>query len=74
MKIGDLVRVKACPKTGWADFDCVCFFCTGKSNRIGFVLAPASHNRWIVMFDCGEARLDDFDEARGDVEVINECR
>ena len=72
MKVGDLVRVKACPDHGWPDFKCECFFCTGKSNRIGFVLAPAVRNSWSVMFDCGEWRLDEFDEARGDVVVINE--
>jgi len=74
MKLGDLVRVKECAEPGWADFKCECFFCSGKSNRVGFVLSPAPRNSWLVMFDCGQWRLDDFDEARGDVEVINETR
>ena len=76
MKIGDLVKVKACPSNG-AGFDpwkCECFFCSGKSNRIGVVLGPAPRNSWHVMFDCGEWRLDEFDKARGDVEVISESR
>ena len=73
MKIGDLVKVKECGdnlKQG-IDWDCSCFFCSGKSNRIGVVLGPAPRNSWSVMFDCGEWRLDDFEEARGDVRVIN---
>lgn len=75
MNIGDLVKVKECKQ-----FDvlhplhsvCQCFFCTSGSNRIGVVTGPASRNQWHVMFDTGIQRLDDFDVARGDVEVINE--
>ena len=78
MKIGDLIKVKEC-----AQFDdalhplyeaCECFFCAGKSNRVGLVLGPAPRNSWQVMFDCGSWRLDDFDVVNGDVEVINESR
>ncbi len=75
MKIGDLVKVKDCGRSDdqdFLDFACECFFCNGDSNRIGVVLGPAPRNSWHVMFDCGEWRLDDFDVARGDVEVINE--
>jgi hypothetical protein len=75
MKIGDLVKVRECK-----EFDilhpmhkvCNCFFCTGKSNRIGFVTGVASRNSWHVMFDCGAWRLDEFDEANGEVKVISE--
>jgi hypothetical protein len=77
MKVGDLVKVKEC-----IQFDvlhplykvCQCFFCGGKSNRVGVVLGPAPRNSWHVMFDCGAWRLDAFDEANGDVEVISESR
>ncbi len=73
MKIGDLVKVKDC-KSQLPDhmgpWECDCFFCSGNSNRIGVVLGPAPRNSWAVMFDCGEWRLDDFEEARGEVKVI----
>ena len=74
MKIGDLVKVVDCAGDAWGDFPCECFFCAGKSNRIGVVLGPAPRNSWAVMFDCGEWRLDDFEEARGEVKVISESR
>ena len=71
MKVGDLVKVKDCASLN-PDIHCTCFFCHGNSNRIGVVLGPASRNKWAVMFDCGEWRLDDFEEARGEVKVISE--
>ena len=72
MKVGDLIKVRTCvPQEGILDFPCECFFCAGESNRVGLVLTVAPRNSWRVMFDCGEWRLDAFDEARGDVEVIN---
>ena len=73
MKIGDLVKVKACaPAINELDFPCECFFCSGMSNRVGLIMSPAPMNSWVVMFDCGEWRLDKFDFARGDAEVISE--
>ena len=73
IKIGDLVQVSPCQSGGFLpDFPCECFFCTGKSNRIGVILGPAARNSWAVMFDCGVWRLDMFDFARGDAWVINE--
>jgi hypothetical protein len=80
MKVGDLVKVKDCEQPtefqmrSGLDLACECFFCCGNSNRIGFVLGPAPQNSWAVMFDCGEWRLDDFEEARGEVKVISESR
>ena len=75
MKIGDLVQVKDCPApTVTWPHGCDCFFCAGNSNRIGIVLGPAPRKSWHVMFDCGEWRLDDFEEDRGEVEVISEDR
>ena len=80
MKIGDLVKVKDCPDYGKDSkyaalgYDCDCFFCASGSNRVGLVTSPASRGRWDVMFDSGMWRLDEFDEARGDVEVISENR
>ena len=77
MKIGDLVRVQSCDSFSESHplySVCDCFFCSGKSNRIGVVLAPAPRNSWHVMFDCGEWRVDEFDEAQGSVKVINEAK
>ena len=76
MKIGDLVKVKDCQQPtefqlrSGLDFTCDCFFCRGKSNRVGMVLSVAPRDSYHVMFDCGQWRLDTFDEARGDVKVI----
>jgi hypothetical protein len=50
MKIGDLVRVEKCSSI----VHCSCFFCSGKSNCVGIVLAPAELDMWHVMFDVGE--------------------
>ncbi len=78
MKVGDLVKVKDCEHLYDVSHPfyeaCECFFCSGNSNRIGVILGPAPRNSWAVMFDCGEWRLDEFDHARGDVEVISESR
>lgn len=76
MKIGDLVRVKNCPTAaeGYDNLRCQCFFCASDSNRIGVVTGPAPRNQWHVMFDTGAWRLDDFDIANGDAEVISESR
>ena len=76
MKVGDLVRVKGCPPfiEGLNHLKCHCFFCTGSSNRVGFIIGPGPRNSWLVMFDCGEWRLDAFDVARGEVEVISESQ
>jgi len=74
MKIGDLVKVKDCVDLEMIGHCCDCFFCATKSNRIGFVAAVAPRNAFQVMFDTGMWRLDQFDVARGDVEVIRESR
>ncbi len=74
MKTGDLIKVKECGNVNDLDWGCSCFFCSGKSNRIGVVTGPAPRNSWHVMFDCGSWRLDAFDEANGDVVVISESR
>jgi hypothetical protein len=79
MKVGDIVKVADCVIDSPLDFaftgpGCGCFFCNSGSNRVGVVLTIAPHNAWCVMFDCGEWELHDFDEARGDVEVISEAR
>ena len=76
MKIGDMVRVKECPNYGddsrWLPdgASCDCFFCKTGSNRIGVITGVAPRNAFHVMFDTGMWRLDEFDEARGDVKVI----
>ena len=74
MKIGDLVKVKECKELDVLHplyEACQCFFCASKSNRFGVVSSPAPRNQWHVMFDTGMWRLDDFDVANGDVEVIS---
>mgnify|MGYP003124427248 CR=1 FL=1 len=75
MQIGDLVKVKECEALDVLHplyEACQCFFCAGGSSRYGVVLGPAPRNSWAVMFDCGEWRLDDFEEARGDVKVVSQ--
>ena len=75
MKIGDLVKVKECKQLDVLHplYEvCQCFFCSTKSNRIGFVASLATRNAFHVMFDTGMWRLDNFDEANGDVKVISE--
>jgi len=74
MKVGDLVQMKPCPSPPWSDYSCECFFCSSDSNRVGLVVGPAQNNSWRVMFDCGEWRVDNFDEAQGSVKVINKNR
>ena len=77
MKLGDLIRVKNCsdfPEEHPFYNSCECFFCSTKSNRIGFVTSLATRNAFHVMFDTGMWRLDNFDEAQGKVEVLNESR
>lgn len=76
MKVGDLVKIKACPSEaeGFGHLKCQCFFCSGKSNRVGIILGPGPRDSWHTMFDCGTWRIDRFDIANGDVEVISESR
>jgi len=72
VKIGDLVEVKGCPPfVEIPTKKCGCFFCTGKSNRIGYVISVAPRDGFQVMFDCGAFQLDAIDEAVGGVEVID---
>ena len=77
MKIGDLVKMKPCKELDILHplyKPCKCWFCSGNSNRIGLVTGLAARNSWRVMFDCGEWRVDDFEEARGEIKVISEYR
>jgi len=66
VEIGDLVQVKKCTDIIECR-NCGCFFCYYDSSCVGLVMGPATFNRWVVLFDCGEWELAD-DEA----EVINE--
>jgi hypothetical protein len=68
MKIGDLIKVEACP-TDRTGIGCSCFFCKNSSNGIGVVLGPSELNMWFVMFDAGEWELYEHE-----AEVISECR
>ena len=61
--IGDLVSVDRCIGS---IAECGCFFCSGASNCIGFVLGPAELNMWHVMFDIGEWKCYDHE-----LELIN---
>jgi len=79
MKVGDLVKVKDCSERdevmirSGLDFECSCVFCNYNSTRIGVVVAttPLTYDQWVVMFDFGEWKLDMFDLAQGEVEVIS---
>ncbi|MAG27682.1 hypothetical protein CMI47_19295 [Candidatus Pacearchaeota archaeon] len=68
MKVGDLVKVRDCEHIEM--FDCSCVLCCHRSSRIGLIVSQAPMNSFAVQFDFGEWRLDKFDFARGDVEVI----
>ena len=79
MEIGDMVKVRECKTAEGENWTppiaaCACFFCTTGSNRIGVVITVAPRNAYHVMFDTGMWRLDMFDEAKGDVEVIRAAR
>ena len=61
MKVGDLVRIPTCTNAKGEDpgQPCTCFFCWGKSSRIGVVtdvevpvVAPYSR-KYRVIFDIG---------------------
>ena len=61
MKVGDLVRIPACTNARGKEpgQPCTCFFCCGKSSRIGVVtdveapmIAPYSR-KYRAMFDIG---------------------
>ena len=71
MKVGDLVRVEACPGIRDGFILCECFFCNHDSNRIGVVIEDtgASDPYWLVQFDCGA-----WHATRDEVEVISENR
>jgi hypothetical protein len=75
MKVGDLLKVRACFE---GEFHCDCFFCAHNSNRIGLVLARTeggpTTTAWNVLFDCGEWEVFDSDFKHGSVEVISEHR
>ena len=72
MKPGDLVRRKDCQGYNVGSFNCECWVCSKQSSRVGIITGPGPRNSWLVMFDCGEWRIYDFEEARGSIEVINE--
>tara|TARA_B100001971_G_C17790313_1_gene334181 strand:+ start:84 stop:296 length:213 start_codon:yes stop_codon:yes gene_type:complete len=67
MQVGDIVKVKDCVKP-----DCVCFFCCGNSNRVGFISTVLPQGGYATIFDIGEWDLFDFDEEKGRIEVLNE--
>ena len=71
MELGDLIKVKDCSnRAAVGVWQCDCFFCAGKSNRVGLITGIADNNSFRAMFDCGEWQIYDFEEARGSVEVI----
>ena len=78
MKTGDLIKVRSC---FGGQFDCDCFFCSHKSNRIGIVMGRCDLEDpddgftlgWDVLFDCGSWEIFLSDIKSGDVEVISEA-
>ena len=54
MKVGDLVRIPTCTnaKGEVPGHPCTCFFCWGKSNRIGIV-TKIDHRGHTALFDIG---------------------
>lgn len=80
MNPGDLIQMDICglESTRGVDWDCDCFFCVTRSNRVGLVITPLPAQRgwdcWEVAFDTGtqtiSKRAFDSQQAR----VISESR
>ena len=78
MTIGDLIKINPCPEKyvnipfeGESLLKCLCFFCSSRSNRVGIVLSPGTHDSWHAMFDCGEATIRKEDIQNGLVKIIS---
>jgi len=72
--IGDLVKVKECDMiaTQGVDWSCDCFFCRGRSNRVGLIIGPMPNASYEVAFDVGTLQIYDHEFCSGHVEVISE--
>ena len=80
IKIGDLVKIKDCPRPiqhPQGEIPCLCAFCAYGSNRIGVVVERITAQedphlaRWVVNFDFGEWNVSSLDITSGEVEVIS---
>ena len=79
MKVGDLVKVRACSEEKEA---CECFFCYHGSNRMGLVIADEGMSAdeegyrcgWWILFDCGEWEVFPSDLRNGNIEVMSGTR
>jgi len=59
MKIGDLIKVAFCPPPESSFYNCGCFFCSNKSNRMGIIKKiqqseTSAAKAYTVQFDIGE--------------------
>ena len=73
--IGDLIKVRSCKdldNDGFPDCECDCFFCRGRSNRIGLILGPLPNDSYEVAFDAGVLQIYDHEFGSGQVVVISE--
>jgi len=83
MKVGDLVRIPVCTNARGEEpgQPCTCFFCCGKSSRIGVVTdvevpgVPPYAPRYRAMFDVGPWTFNEREiQDPTLIEVINESR
>jgi hypothetical protein len=74
MKVGDLIEVTKCPINEDPRFECICFFCTNNSSRVGVVIEKLNHRShvWRAMFDFGTWDVSRHNLFEGHVEVISE--
>ena len=81
MKVGDLVRIPTCTNAKGEEpgQSCTCFFCCGKSSRIGLVtdvhkpMIPQDALKYRVIFDIGPWSFSERETQDPTlIEVINE--
>ena len=78
MKVGDLVKMPDCPTR---ETKCPCFFCNGRSSRIGVITGRfvdewnrEFHDVWCVHFDIGQWDIADSEFDTGEAEILYEDR
>ena len=68
MKVGDLIKIQACPSQRE---DCECWFCRSCSNRVGWIAGYGPDNTYITHFDCGYRLLRDRDFSSGRAKIMD---
>ena len=78
MKVGDLVKMPDCPTR---ETKCPCFFCNGRSSRIGVItgrfvdeFGEVLDDLWKVHFDIGQWEIMDYEFDTGEAEILYENR